>query len=183
MGTHEIYGKNILIISGEAHTTSSVQPHLSLHSLAVPAFFCTLLPIPTPPSLKENIYRIVSGDFPCLKYYLVRKVLPRDERDSYPTVAPCLISLHQSQLSSEIPKYERVGSAVRTEPLSNPLNRALQLNRSLSVYGLHSLYGIFWGHGILPLPKNTAKCLPEVTQTSCFYAQLLCPYVQVIFHT
>jgi len=50
--------KNILIISGGAHTTSSVQPHLSIHALGISAFFCNLLAsvMPTSPLLSEGEY-------------------------------------------------------------------------------------------------------------------------------
>lgn len=127
--------------------------HLSFHSwdcciLLHPTYFshsplstflwriCTLLVLVTPH---------VSNTTSPGRYYLemIMQCKGRSESDSYPTAAPCLTSFHQSSFSntsSEIPKYETVGSAVRTGPLSNPLNRALQLNQiSLSIWSAFSL--------------------------------------------
>lgn len=66
---------------------------------------------------------------------MIRQRKGSSESDSYPLAAPCLTSFHQSWFSNtraEIPKYETGGSAVRREPLSNPLNTVLQLLNQIS---------------------------------------------------
>lgn len=164
MATHEIYGKNILIISGDAHNTTSVQPDLSLQSLGIPAFFCTLRWSRRGTRLflvtSHISSTILSG-----RHYLemIRQHIGRSEKDSYPTVNPCPTRLHHSQfsnLSSDIPKYDRVGFAVRTQPLSNPLNRALQLNQvSFSTWPAFSVWDFLEYMGF-PLFLNILQNAP-----------------------